>query len=123
MTIKRNYKDSIFRMLYLDEKQPERKVYRLSDSFSKKQENSELELTVTVLNINAGNNDEILGNCKTLREYMQYTDKVLELLSELGGVPDTLRNMIESKTDTEILSKWIKAAAKCNTIKEFEDSM
>ena len=180
------------------EKQPERKVYRLSDSFSKKQENPELELTVTVLNINAGNNAEILGNCKTLREYMQYTDKVrayalkmpieeavekaitecikediladflkknraeafevsifeyneelhlanlrregyeegleqgiqrgktldiLELLSELGEVPDTLRNMIESKTDTEILSKWIKAAAKCNTIKEFEDSM
>ena len=48
---------------------------------------------------------------------------ILELLSELGEVPDTLRNMIESKTDTEILSKWIKAAAKCNTIKEFEDSM
>ena len=53
------------------EKQPERKIHRLSDSFSKKQENPELELTVTVLNINAGNNAEILGNCKTLREHMQ----------------------------------------------------
>ena len=180
------------------EKQPERKVYRLSDSFSKKQENLELELTVTVLNINAGNNAEILGNCKTLREYMQYTDKVrayalkmpieeavekaitecikediladflkknraeamevsifeyneeqhlanlrregyeegleqgvqqgkamdiLELLSELGEVPDALRNIIESKKDIETLSKWLKLAAKSTTIKEFEAAM
>ena len=180
------------------EKQPERKVYRLSDSFSKKQENPELELTVTVLNINAGNNAEILGNCKTLREYMQYTDKIrayalkmpieeavekaitecikediladflkknraeamevsifeyneeqhlanlrregyeegleqgvqqgkamdiLELLSELGEVPDALRNIIESKKDIETLSKWLKLAAKSTTIKEFEAAM
>ncbi len=180
------------------EKQPERKVYRLSDSYSKKQENPELELTVTVLNINAGNNDEILGNCRTLREYMQYTDKVrayasqmpieeavacaitecinegilaeflkknraeamevsifeyneelhlanlrregyeegleqgiqqgkaldiLELLSELGEVPDTLKNIIESKTDTDTLNKWLKLAAKSATIKDFEGSM
>ena len=184
------------------EKQPERTVYRLSDSFSKKQENPELELKVTVLNINAGNNADILGNCKTLREYMQYTDRVrayalqmpieeaveqaitecinegilaeflkknradamevrifeyneelhlanlrregyeeglehgitqgitqgkaldiLELLSELGEVPDTLKNVIESKTDTETLNKWLKLSAKSATIKDFEDSM
>ncbi len=184
------------------EKQPERTVYRLSDSFSKKQENPELELKVTVLNINAGNNADILGNCKTLREYMQYTDRVrayalqmpieeaveqaitecikegilaeflkknraeamevsifeyneelhlanlrregyeeglehgitqgitqgkaldiLELLSELGEVPDTLKNVIESKTDTETLNKWLKLAAKSATINDFEDSM
>ena len=47
------------------DKQPERKVYRLSDAFSKKQDEPELELIVPVLNINAGNNAEILGNCKT----------------------------------------------------------
>jgi flagellar biosynthesis/type III secretory pathway protein FliH len=48
---------------------------------------------------------------------------IIELLSELGEVPDTLRNMIESSTDTETLKKWLKLAAKCTTIKEFEDSM
>lgn len=180
------------------EKQPERNVYKLSDAFSKKQDKPELELIVTVLNINAGNNAEILGNCRTLREYMQYTDKVrayasqmpieeavecaitecikegilaeflkknraeamevsifeyneelhlanlrregyeegieqgiqqgktldiLELLLELGEVPDTLKNVIESKTDTETLNKWLKLAAKSATIKDFEDSM
>lgn len=56
------------------EKQPERRVYKLSDAFSKKQDEPELELTVTVLNINAGNNGELLGNCKTLREYATQMD-------------------------------------------------
>ena len=58
------------------EKQPERRVYRPSDAFSKKQEEPELELLVTVLNVNEGNNAELLGKCKTLREYMLYNERV-----------------------------------------------
>lgn len=58
------------------EKQPERRVYRLSDAFSKKQEEPELELLVTVLNVNEGNNARLLGKCKTLREYMLYNERV-----------------------------------------------
>ncbi|MBR4083166.1 MAG: hypothetical protein IKK33_02660 [Lachnospiraceae bacterium] len=184
------------------ERQPERKLYRLSDSFSKKQDNPELELTVTVLNINAGNNAEILENCKTLREYMQYTDKVrryamempieeaveqaitecikedilseflkrnraeamevsifeyneelhlanlrregyeegleqgitqgiqqgmvrliIELLQDLGEIPDSLRIVIENQRDMDVLSKWHRLAVKSTTMKEFEDLM
>lgn len=41
----------------------------------------------------------------------------------MGEVPDALRNRIENKIDTETLKKWLKLAAKCTTIKEFEDSM
>ena len=48
---------------------------------------------------------------------------ILELLSELGEVPDTLKNLIESKTDTKTLNKWLKLAAKSTTIKDFEGSM
>ena len=48
---------------------------------------------------------------------------ILELLSELGEVPDALRNIIESKKDIETLSKWLKLAAKSTTIKEFEAAM
>lgn len=185
------------------EKQPERKIHRLSDSFSKKQENPELELIVTVLNINAGNNAEILGRCKTLREYMLYTNKVrtyalqmpieeaveqavtecikedilaeflkknraeamevsifeyneelhlanlrregyeeglehgisqgitqgitqgkamaiLELLEELGEVPEELKDRILRETQAEVLSKWHKWAAKADSMKAFE---
>ena len=89
------------------EKQPERKKYRLSDSFSKKQENPELELTVTVLNINAGNNAEILGNCKTLREYMQYTDRVRAYALQMP-IEDAVEQAITECIKEDILSDFLK---------------
>ncbi len=184
------------------EKQPERRVYNLSDAFSKKQEKPELELIVTVLNINAGNNAEILGKCKTLREYMQYIERVrgyathmpikeaveraitecirediladflkrnraeamkvsiyeyneeqhlatvrsegyedglseglergisqgisqgimqsiLELLEDLGEVPYEIRDKIKGQDDMEVLSKWLKLAAKSDSLDSF----
>lgn len=58
------------------EARPEREVLRLSDAYYTKEEEPELELKVTVLNINKGNNRELLAKCKTLREYMQYVDCV-----------------------------------------------
>ena len=186
------------------QKQPERKVYKLSDAFSKKQDEPELELTVTVLNINAGNNAEILGSCKTLREYMQYTEKVrgyamqmpieqavertitecikedilaeflkknraeamevsifeyneelhlanlrkegyeegladgmekgigqgitqgvqdllLEILGDLGLVSEDLKATVLKQTNVDVLNGWVKIAAKCTKIEEFEE--
>ena len=180
------------------EKQPERRVHKLSDAFCKKQENPELELTVTVFNINAGNNAQLLGRCKTLREYMQYiervreyakqlpideaveravtecisegiladflkrnraeaikvsiyeyneelhlatvrqegyedglsegiaqgiTQSILELLENLGTVPKSVREEIEKQKDMEKLSKWLKLAAKSQTLEEFEEKL
>lgn len=96
------------------EKQPERKVYRLSDSFSKKQDEPELELMVTVLNINAGNNAEIFGKCKTLREYMQYTDRVRGYALHMP-----IEEAVEQAHD-DVLSKWNKLAARAGSIQEFE---
>ena len=188
------------------EKQPERKIHKLSDAFSKKQDNPELELIVTVLNINAGNNAELLGNCKTLREYMQYTDRVrgyalqmpieeavelavtecikegilaeflkknraeamevsifeyneelhlanlrregyeegladglergisqgisqgvqvllLEILGDLGTISEGLKASIMEQTDRDVLNEWVKIAAKCTKIEEFEEGL
>lgn len=89
------------------EKQPERKVYRLSDSFSKKQDKPELELIVTVLNINAGNNAEILGNCKTLREYMQYTDRVRGYALQMP-IEEAVEQAITECIKEGILAEFLK---------------
>ena len=56
--------------------QPERQEYRLSDLFEKKEEEPELELRVTVLNINRGCNEELLRQCESLRGYMGFVGKV-----------------------------------------------
>ncbi|MBE5872856.1 MAG: hypothetical protein E7287_00455 [Lachnospiraceae bacterium] len=58
------------------EKQPERQVLRLSNAYQNKLGEPQLELQVEVLNINAGYNNEIKGQCKVLEEYMQYVDCV-----------------------------------------------
>ena len=54
----------------------ERKVSKLSDAYEQKTDYPELELLVTMLNINLGNNSEIMNKCQTLLEYMQYVEKV-----------------------------------------------
>ncbi|MDC7286682.1 hypothetical protein NXH76_02605 [Blautia schinkii] len=57
-------------------KQPERKLLRLSDSFKVPDDNPELELKVTMLNINPVYNQELMDNCQALMEYMQYVATV-----------------------------------------------
>lgn len=58
------------------EKMEECQVFRLSDMYEKKSEEPELELKVTVLNINSGYNEELMEKCKTLKEYMLLVDKI-----------------------------------------------
>ena len=57
-------------------RQPEKQIIRLSDAYEKKQENPELELAVTVYNINQGYNEEIMDACRTLKEYAIYVERV-----------------------------------------------
>ena len=56
--------------------QPERQILKLSDAYEKKQDEPELELTVTVFNINYGCNEELLNACRTLKEYAMYVERV-----------------------------------------------
>ncbi len=56
--------------------QPERQVYKLSDLFQREEGVPELELKVTVLNINKGYNKVLLEECESLRGYMEFVGKV-----------------------------------------------
>lgn len=89
------------------EKLPERRVYRLSDAFSKKQKEPELELIVTVLNINAGNNAELLGKCRTLREYMQYIEKVRGYAEQMP-INEAVERAITECIGEGILAEFLK---------------
>ena len=53
----------------------EKRELRLSEAFVNREEDSELELRVQVLNIK-GFNEELKGQCCILGEYMQYVNKV-----------------------------------------------
>lgn len=66
------------------EKQPERKVLRLSDAYEQPDEQPQLELIVTVLNINDGMNRKLLEDCRQLKEYMQFINKVRTYARQSG---------------------------------------
>lgn len=88
-----------------NEARPEREVLRLSDAYHTKEEEPELELKVTVLNINKGNNRELLAKCKTLREYMQYVDCV----RRYTAMPGMTLNKAVTRAVDECIKKGILA--------------
>ena len=66
------------------EKMAERVELKLSDSFLVPTDNPELELKVTVLNINEGMNERLKVKCPELKEYMQYVDRVRKYSREMS---------------------------------------
>lgn len=180
------------------QKQPERRILKLSDAFEKHVEEPELELKVLMLNINPGNNSELMEKCQTLREYCEYvacvrahaeeesiedavdhavteciqkgiladfltaqraevkamsifeyneeeekrklrdaeraegreegreegraegiSESVLVLLEDIGAVSGELRERIMMEHDKALLRKWLKLAAKSESLEEF----
>ena len=55
---------------------PDRTELRLSDAFENPMQDPALELKVTMLNINAGHNEELMNNCHVLWEYAEYVARV-----------------------------------------------
>lgn len=44
---------------------------------------------------------------------------VMELLEDLGTVPDEIKEKILNEKNPESLNEWLKAAAKADSIEEF----
>ena len=57
---------------------------RLSNAFQKAEKNPQLELWVQVLNINEGFNEKLKEQCRMLREYMQYVNKIRHYAKEMA---------------------------------------
>ena len=58
------------------EKRPEKEVLKLSDAFINQTDTPEIELTVTVYNINPNNNTQLLEKSEVLRSYMIFVNRV-----------------------------------------------
>ena len=50
-------------------------------------------------------------------------ESILELLEEGGDVPEELRDVILSETNIETLKRWLKLAARADSIKTFKSQM
>ena len=66
------------------EEQPDVQELRLSNAFQVADDHPSLELRAVMLNINPGHNPQLLDNCKTLRDYSEYTARVRRYAEEVS---------------------------------------
>ena len=89
-------------------KQQERQIYKLSDLFEVKEAEPELELKVTVININPGCNEEVLEKCESLRGYMTFVENVRENRSGGMELKDAVSCAVESCIEKDILADFFR---------------
>ena len=56
-------------------------------------------------------------------ERISKIDDILNFLSDLGSVPEDLKETIHSQTDISTLSNWLKKAARASSIEEFAEAI
>lgn len=82
--------------------------FRLSSAYECQTDDPDLELRVTVLNVNEGHNQELMEHCQTLKEYAQYVAKVRKYTS-LGEVSleDAVECAVEECIKEGILAEFL----------------
>lgn len=82
---------------------------RLSDSFEIPCNGGGFEWTATVKNINYGYNKELMENCRILKEYAQFVDKVRQYRKELGDITAAAERTIQECINEGILEEFLAA--------------
>lgn len=78
---------------------------KLSNSYYTQEKEPDLELKVTMLNLNAGSHQKLLENCQTLKEYMLYVERVRKYARQ----PDITLDAAVSRAVNECIKENILA--------------
>ena len=86
--------------------QPEKRILKLSDSYESPEEEPQLELVVTMLNINSGKNAELMERCRPLKEYALYVEKV-RTYSKQMELAEAVERAVTESIQEGILSEFL----------------
>ena len=100
--------------------QAEKIVLKLSDSFEKRTREPELELKVTVLNINAGCNETLMNACRLLKEYSLYVARVRSYASQMDMNTAVNRAVEECISEGILADFLLKSRAEVVAMSIFE---
>lgn len=103
--------------------QPKQQVLRLSNAFEKRQEQPELELLVTVYNINWGQNPELMEACQLLKEYAKYVEQVRNYAKEMP-FPEAVEHAVDACIKDGVLAEFLsknRAEAIAMSIFEYDE--
>ena len=91
----------------LDHKVPDRMELRLSDAYENPVDEPDLELKVTMLNINAGHNEELMNSCHVLQEYARYVARVRKYVAEMP-LDEAVERAVTECIREGILAEFLK---------------
>ena len=100
--------------------QPERKVLKLSDAFGGE---GDIEVCVTMLNINYGKNKELMEACEPLNEYAWLVDTIRRYQRELKDLEAAIDAALEEMPDEFMIKKFLllnKAEVKGMFLTEYD---
>ena len=83
----------------------DRSEFRLSSAYENPTEDPDLELRVTMLNVNDGHNNELMEHCQTLKEYARYVARV----RKYAGDPDIVLEEAVERAVEECIKEGILA--------------
>ena len=100
--------------------QPEQKVLKLSDAFGGK---GDIEVLVTMLNINYGNNKALMEACAPLNEYAWLVDAIRRYHRELKNLEAAVDAALDDMPDEFMIKKFLllnKAEVKGMFLTEYD---
>ena len=87
---------------------PEEQILCLSDAFENQRSRTDVELKVRMLNINYGNNQDLMEKCRVLKEYAEFVEVARRYVIEGKERQEALNMAIDHCIDHDILSVFLK---------------
>ena len=85
---------------------PEQKIFKLSDSYIRDDIKSDLELSVLVINVNPGFNEDLKKKCPILRDYITYVECIRENRKHMD-LPDAVEKAVNDCINNNVLREFL----------------
>jgi len=86
---------------------PDKTVLRLSDSYQVPTAEAELELTITMLNINAGHNQKLMKKCQELYGYSIFVEKIRHHRNAKLPLSEAVEKSVQECLNEGILKEFL----------------
>ena len=103
--------------------QEDRKILKLSDAFPEGA-NADIEVTVTMININHGHNEEIMKKCKPLSEYSWLVAEIRRYGRISANIGEAVDKTLDSMPDDFVIKEFLiknRAEVKHMCITEYDE--
>ena len=81
--------------------------FRLSSAYENPMDDPDLELKVTMLNVNDGHNLELMEHCRTLKEYAKYVARVRKYVTQNIPLEEAVTRAVDECIEEGILAEFL----------------